>query len=88
MKTYIIDEDWKVWGYHEHYHNEIDVPGVHWKSIKQYITDWIIGWKESCEENEYKITKIVTDYKTKCTVYIKTDSSNDIMKMKIKEKLK
>ena len=52
------------------------------KQVKKRIKDWIETWKENAEENEYKFKGFKTDYKTYCTLKIKTDTGTDTFYLK------
>ena len=51
--------------------------------IKPKIKDWIETWKENAEDNEYKFKGFKTDYKTYCTLKIKTNEGTDTFYLKI-----
>lgn len=74
MTKYKSKEVWKVSGVIEHHSMPTDNP-------EEYIKSWLEGWEDSCEENDYKISKIETDNKTFAKIMIKTDYGVDSMKL-------
>jgi len=82
MVYYEIREDWRVMFTHEYYFNTRRTL----LGVKKYIKDWIEGWQDNAEDNEYKFLGFKTDYKTFANCRIRTDNGMDYFKIKVIKK--
>ena len=81
MKKYQITEDWHL---PELEHYETEKIGL--IKVRKYIKSWYEGWKDSVEENEYKMVSFKSDYKTYAICKVKRKSHLDTFYLEVKEK--
>jgi len=79
LKGFEINEKWHVMGEIENYSRTVKDE----EAVAEYIIDWIEGWLTSACENEYTITKVVTDFKTYAKVRMMTDIGCDKMNLSV-----